>query len=223
MKIIPYFFLTFFALISVSCIDEIVTPEIHPCDSGLSELKADTTIVINCLLDLEGEKIELPANVHIDFDGGDIINGKLVFSGGTIDGRLLSSKLIVVGDVKLKEPTFKFNPDRWKSIVEGETSSAVALKNTSELERLMNYTKHLGATVFEIGEFDAYFEVSIITGASFNQVFHPYVEAINIPADYHLKMSDQTHLRVFPGVIRNNNCALLAISDVSNASISGGN
>ena len=225
MKKVIYFLLTIFIVSAVTCKKDDVNEDqyITPCDFDLSDLTANSTTAINCMLDLGGETINLPSNIHLNYDGGDIINGKLVFSGGTIDGRLLSSKLEIDGEVKLKETTFKFVAKRWESIVEGKTTSAVALKNTAELERLMLYTKQLGATVFEIGKFDAYFEVTKVTSTTSNQNFYPSLEAVNIPSDFHLKMSDSTNLRLFPGELAVKNGVLLAFRDVSNAKITGGN
>ncbi|MFD2562448.1 right-handed parallel beta-helix repeat-containing protein [Aquimarina rubra] len=193
-----------------------------PCDFDLSNLTANSTVVIDCLLDLEGQTINLPANVTFDFEGGDIFNGTLVFSGGYIDGRLLNSKLETQGDVLLKDPTFKFTASRWENIVQGQTTSDIALKNTAEFERLMYSIKEMGGTTFETNVFDAYFETTKVTSTTSNQNFYASVEAINVPSNFHLKMSDNTKLRQYPAESRIENGAILAIRDADNVTVSGG-
>ncbi|WP_271784566.1 right-handed parallel beta-helix repeat-containing protein [Aquimarina algiphila] len=194
-----------------------------PCDFDLSSVAANSTIVLNCVLDLKGETINLPENVNFEFEGGDIIGkGKLVFKGGTIDGRLLSSKLELEGDVQLKDPTFQFFASRWEGLVEGTTTSDIAQENTFELERLFEYTKSYGAKTFQIGKFDAFFQIHYPT-REFTIVHHKAIEAVNIPSDFNLVMSDDTNLRVFPGVAENERGALLAVRDAENITITGGN
>ncbi len=193
-----------------------------PCAFDLSNVVENSTIIVDCVLDLKGQVITLPTNVNFDFDGGDIVgDGTLIFSGGTIDGRLLSKALTVQGDVKLKDPTFKFYAVRW-DIVEGTTTTDIALKNNAELERLMFHTKELGATVFEIGNFDAYFEVTKVTSTTSNQNFYPALEAVNIPSDFHLRMSENTHLRIFPAEAGKKGGSILAVRDQQNIIVSGG-
>jgi len=195
-----------------------------PCNFDGSKITANSTLDINCLWDLKGQTLTLPENVKIEFGGGDIINGGLKFSGGTIDGRLLSHTLTIEGEVKLKDPTFEFIATRW-DIVEGTTTSDIALKNNTALERIMFFTKKLGANTFKIDHLDAYFEVSKVTSTTSNQNFYPALEAINIPSDFHLAMTDNTHLRVFPVKVPQNGKSsgtLLAIRDAENITVSGG-
>lgn len=245
MKKLPYYLLIFMSCIAISCskesVDNVVpvvgeetpgeeppTPDTPPnvittpCNFDLSTVAANATIIFNCVLDLEGKTITLPANVKFEFDGGDVKNGKLIFAGGTIAGELLNSSIDIEGDVKLKEPTFKFFASRWDDIVEGNTTSEKALKNNTELERLFFFTKELGATTFEIGKFDAYFNVTTVTSTTTNQNFYPSREAINIPSDFHLKMSDDTKLRTFPTDWAKGGLILSCI-EISNSKISGGN
>ncbi len=192
-----------------------------PCDFDLSNVAANSTIILNCVLDLNKETITLPQNVNFEFEGGDIIgNGKLIFSGGTIDGRLLSDQLQLEGDVKLKDPTFKFYSVRW-GIVEGKTTSDIALENNQKLENLMFWTKELGATTFQIGKFDAYFEVTKITPPAIT-TFRASKEGINIPSNFTLEMADNTNLRTFPAEAGVENGAIIAINDVDNVVVKGG-
>ena len=187
-------------------------------------IQENSTITVDCLLDLEGQTIEVPNNVTFEFDGGDVFNGTLNFvSSGKIDGELLSSALTLEGDVQLTSDTFEFYVDRW-NIVEGEITSDVALENTTELERLFFWIKELGASTFIIDELDAYFETSIVTSTTTNQNFYPSVEAINVPSDFNLSMSDNTHLRIYPySNISDGNATLMSVYEVENVTISGGN
>ncbi|WP_103068552.1 right-handed parallel beta-helix repeat-containing protein [Aquimarina sediminis] len=239
MKNLFYYLLASMICITASCTKEIIQeapPESRnqntdhdecpnivttPCDFDLSNVVANSTIVLNCILDLKGETITLPNNVDFEFEGGDIKNGTLVFSSGTIDGRLLSSNLNIEGNAQLKDTTFDFYPSRWEGIEEGPTTSDTALKNNQELERLFFFIKELGGTTFKIDKFDAYFEVTKITPPNV-YVFHTSKESVNIPSNFNLEMTDNTHLRAFPAEAGKMNGAILAVRDVENVTASGG-
>ncbi|MEW7280323.1 right-handed parallel beta-helix repeat-containing protein [Aquimarina sp. 2201CG1-2-11] len=193
-----------------------------PCNFDASSITANSTVVIDCVLDLDGATVTLPENVNFEFKGGDIVNGTLVFAGGTIDGRLLSYKLEVKGEVRLSDPAFKFYAVRW-DITEGSTTSDIALQNTAKLENVMFMTSALGATTFRINKLDAFFEVTRVTGSS-NKVFRPSKEAVNIPSNFNLEMTENTHLRIYPGGEHNRQGgAIMAIRDESNITVTGGN
>ncbi|APY12411.1 hypothetical protein BWZ22_14785 [Seonamhaeicola sp. S2-3] len=193
-----------------------------PCDFDLNDVAAGDTVVINCVMDLEGATVNLPSNVTILYEGGDIINGTLNFSDNTtIDGNLLNSTITLAGSTPaLKDPVFDFIPERW-GIVEGKVSSEVAQRNNNILEDMMIRLKEFGVNTLKIGEMDAYFEVSKVTSTTTNQNFYPSQEAINVPSDFTLEMSDDTYLRVQPNGRKN--YALLAVRDESNVVIKGGN
>ena len=195
---------------------------IGPCEFTLDNVEPNSTILINCIMDLQGQTINLPANVTILYEGGDIINGTLNFSeGGIIGGELLNASLKLNGaSLQLKDTSFNFLPERW-GIVEGETTSDIAQRNNDILEETMFKVRDLGGSTFKIDELDAYFEVSKVTSTNTNQNFYPELEAVNIPSDFNLEMTDNTILRVFPtvGVVA---ASLMGIADVSNVSIKGG-
>ncbi len=194
-----------------------------PCDFDASSITANSTVVIDCVLDLEGATVTLPENVTFEFKGGDVVNGTLVFSGGTIDGRLLSYKLEVKGDVTLADPAFKFYAVRW-DIKEGNTTSDIALQNTAKLENVMFMTSALGATTFRINKLDAFFEVTRVTSTTSDQNYRPSKEAVNLPSNFNLEMTENTHLRIYPGGEHNRQGgAIMAIRDESNITVSGGN
>ncbi|MHA7057499.1 hypothetical protein ACWGOQ_0009800, partial [Aquimarina sp. M1] len=246
MKKSPYFLLILMTVFYYSCstesIEEIIAEEEevieedddieeeedtditsdNPCDFDLSSIVANSTVTIDCLMDLEGKTINLPANVNFDFEGGDIFNGTLIFSGGTIDGRLLNHDLDTQGEVLLKNTTFRFVASRWENIVQGQTSSEIALKNTAEFEKLMFRIKEMGGTTFTTNVFDAFFETTKVTSTTSNQNFYASVEAINVPSNFHLKMSDNTKLRQFPAASGIENGAVIAVRDSDNVTISGG-
>ncbi|KAB1071268.1 hypothetical protein F6U93_00625 [Tamlana haliotis] len=124
------------------------------------------------------------------------------------------------GDIELNEKEFTFIPERW-GIVEGVVDSNTALKNRDILESIMLEAKSNGFTTFKIGAMDAYFEVGLVTSGTSNQNFYATREAINVPSDFNLVMTENTHLRVQP-----NNApqyCLLALRDVSNVTVKGGN
>jgi len=194
-----------------------------PCDFNLSGVEANSTVVMNCLLDLNGQTVNLPANVTIDFDGGDIINGKLVFAGGKIDGRLLSNNLEIDGDVALKDPVFKFFAVRW-GLVEGRVSSEQAQKNNFILQDIFKMVKRLKGHTTTINRLDAYFEMNKVAENTADNNFYPNVEAVNLPSDFTLEMSDNTFLRTQPGrSFENGPGNLLGLLKVSNVTIKGGN
>ncbi|MBQ4819282.1 right-handed parallel beta-helix repeat-containing protein [Aquimarina sp. MMG016] len=238
MKSLFPYLLIVFTIVIVSCSNEsldtdlpsliIADPELPentsttPCDFDLSDVTVNQTLVIDCVLDLRGETVTLPENVIFEFDKGDIINGTLNFTGGgRIDGRLLNSKLTLEGDVQLIDPTFKFYALRW-DLVEGSTISDIALQNTEILERVMFLTKYLGATTFLINKLNAFFEVTKVTSTTSDQNFYPSLEAVNIPSNFTLEMTDKTHLRIFPGEAGTRGGTILAVRDVENVTIKGG-
>ena len=189
-----------------------------PCDFTLGTLQANTTMSINCLLDLSGETINLPANVTIEYAGGDIINGTLLFSEGSIiSGELLNSSLNIEGTLpQLKDPVFNFITSRW-DIVEGVVSNDVALNNRNIFQDIIYQTKLMNADVFNVDALDVYFRVELdYHGRSTREED----SAINIPSDFHLKMSDNTFLRVQPNSLPWYTLMKLPVSN--NVTISGG-
>lgn len=204
--------------------DENSIPQITtPCNFNIIDIEKNTTVTVDCVLDLKGKTITLPSNVSFEYNGGDIVNGTLIFSGGKIDGRLLNYKLLVEGDVTLKDSVFNFISSRW-DLKEGNTTSEVALQNTSKLENLFFFIKKLGGTTFKIDKLDAFFEVTKVTSTTTNQNWYPSLEAVNLPSDFNLIMTNNTHLRIFPGNKYNRKSgAILAVRDAENITITGGN
>jgi parallel beta-helix repeat protein len=236
-KLIYYFALTVSAFVLHSCAEETILEQIaqdseattaalhekisntlENCNFDLANIKADTQKAISCLIDLKGQTIQLNNNVNLTYDGGDIINGTLIFKNGKIDGRLLNQELQVKGNATLIDPVFKFDSARW-DLVQGRTSFRNALHNRLRLEELMNMVKNMAGDTFKIDSFDAYFEITEVTHST-NPNFYPSKEAINVPGHFSLVMSENTHLRVFPNSSKQS--SLLAIRNVSHASIKGG-
>ena len=188
-----------------------------PCKYTLDDLSANETLAIDCQLDLGGRTVNLPANVSLEFNGGEIINGTLNFSGGAIDGELLNVGLTITGNAKLSQPEFTFYPERW-SILQGEISKDQAKNNKNSLNELLALVKGLSATSFAIDKFDAYFFGDFYTTDPKNSFES---NSIKIPSNFHFKMSSNTFLRNFP----TNNPAprLLGIYKGENIKVSGGN
>ena len=183
-----------------------------PCDFTLENIQPNATIIINCILDLGGQTVNLPANVTLEYEGGDIINGTLNFGdGGIIDASLLNSTLALTGSSpQVKDPTFTFEPDRW-GIVEGVVSDEVATTNTSIINETISSLRGLGIDTFVIDKMDAYFGINTETRKP---------HAIFVPSNFNLIMSDNTNLRVQPNGLTH--YALLFSWEVDNVLISGG-
>ncbi|MDO6759413.1 hypothetical protein Q4566_04305 [Tamlana sp. 2_MG-2023] len=116
--------------------------------------------------------------------------------------------------IELNENEFTFIPERW-GIVEGKVSDDVARSNRDILEAMMIKAKSNGITTFKIDKMDAYFKVD----GPLNEGT-PEIHAINIPSDFKLKMTNDTHLRMQPnGHFRP---TLLGISNENNITIQGG-
>ena len=236
-KLINYSLLLFCAATLYSCSEETITDEtveelltspgaatknlqlnVQNCNYQLTDLKAGTQKNISCIVDLKGQTVRLENNISLVYDGGDIINGTVIFKNGKIDGRLLNKDLQLKGNVSLIDPIFNFQPSRW-DLVQGRTSFRNALKNRLNIEEIIGMVKNLGGTTFRIDDFDAYFEVSEVTSET-NPNFYPWEEGINVPSDFNLVMTDNTHLRVFPN--NSKKYALLSVYKASNVRISGG-
>nr|WP_319398915.1 right-handed parallel beta-helix repeat-containing protein [uncultured Carboxylicivirga sp.] len=186
--------------------------ETVPCDFDFNTIEANDTLNIVCNHDLSGETINIPSNVIINYySGGAITNGTLYFEdNGIIDGRILNYKLNVEGNVKLKSTTFQLNINRW-NITEGIVSDEVAITNKKALQKALDDSKRLGATIFNTGDFDAYFNVTY-------DYFR--IAAISIPSDLIFQLNDNTHIRVQPN--KEPHYVLIQMREVSNVEILGG-
>ncbi|SNR14125.1 right-handed parallel beta-helix repeat-containing protein [Tenacibaculum jejuense] len=184
-----------------------------PCDFDLSNAEEGETISIDCSLNLEGKTINLPKAITILFNEGKIENGTLNFTeDGKIDGALLNNSLTIQGDIQLTKNEFDFIPSKW-GIVEGVTTNEISRTNRDILENNMTFIKSLGASIFKIDKMDAFFNVD-------EPDILPSEAAINVPSDFTLKMTNNTHLRMQPNAaIRP---TLLATFTASNVTIDGG-
>src|SRR5690606_28703542 len=142
-----------------------------------------------CRMDLKGQTVNLPAGVTLTYTGGEIINGTLNFSSqGIIDGNLLNKDLEIEGDVKLINPIFQYYPNRW-DMVQGDVDMQRAKDNSLGIQFVVDLVHTLNGSTFEIDKLDAFFYGK--GGYNYNIV---------MPSNFHLKMTDQTHLRAFPSV-----------------------
>ncbi len=186
---------------------------VKDCAFDLSTIKENETVLIDCNLNLEGKTINLPKGVTLQFEKGEIKNGTLNFTeSGKIDGALLNSSLEIKGKAQLISNEFEFIPSRWE-ITEGKTTQPIAFNNHLTIQKVIDLVKNMGATTFSIDKLDAYFETS--NGKEANTA------AIHLPSDFHLKMSENTRLRVFP-VDEIYSSRLIRIEAKSNIKVSGG-
>lgn len=201
--------------------DEYEVDASSPCDFTLNEVKPYSTIIINCVLDLEGATVNLPEGVSFIYEGGDIINGTINLSDSSIiSGELLNATLTLGGSVpQMKDTTFNFDPKRW-GIIEGKVSDEVALNNKNIINNVIYKVKEMGITTFKIDKMDAYFGVDIderdpYFGANGTNRF-----AIFMPSNFNLIMTENTNLRVQPNGFPI--YSLLFSWEVDNITISGG-
>ncbi|QXP58750.1 right-handed parallel beta-helix repeat-containing protein [Olleya sp. HaHaR_3_96] len=216
-----YLIFTALLFINISCSkDDDTTNEpaaivIEDCTFNLADFSSNTTIVIDCNLNLNGETVNLAENVILSFDGGSITNGTLTFNSGEIDGELLNSELNIEGEATLSSSEFTFLPENW-DLLEGEITTEEAIENKDKLNNIIALVKSLEADTFSIGKFDAYFYGDIFSTAPADA----YDNAIQIPSDFHFKMSDETVLRSQP----TNHFAsrIIGIYKGDNITVSGG-
>lgn len=189
-----------------------------PCDFNLNSVAPNSIVIINCVLDLSGQTINLPDNVTLQGEGGDIINGTINFGeNNTLAGELLNPSLTISGaKPQLKDPTFTFDPNRW-GIVEGVVSDEVAFNNRNILQNTIDLAKSFGISVFEIGAMDAFFHLEYVwtNAKGYND------RAIHLPSDFHLKMNNETFLRLQPNFWPRGR--FLGVYNESNVQITGGN
>ncbi len=189
-----------------------------PCEFELGEVLPNQTVAINCALDLGGATVVLPSGVTIAYEGGEITNGTIYFSGDSIiDSELLNQTLNLDGTLpRLSDPLFTFNPEKW-GIVEGKVADEIALNNKQILVNVISLIKKLKGNIFLINEIDAYFDVS-------SRVNNPKIKSENsivIPSNFELRMTDNAFLRVQP--TNAHAYSLIMVYKGENIKITGGN
>ncbi len=171
------------------------TPEVTEknCDIDWNTLMVKDVLIVDCLYDLNNETIRIPRGVLIKHEeGGEIINGTFEFEGiNGIAGALLHHTLTLSGEVTLLNNIFEFIPEKW-NITEGVVDDLVARENRDILENAMIFTQNMGAERFIIDRMDAFFNVDE------PETLRPSTAAINVPSNFTLQMSDNTHLRMQP-------------------------
>lgn len=185
------------------------------CEFDLSSLSSDEILKIDCTIDLNGASVELPSNVVLEFNGGQIINGTLNFTGGKIAGELLNNTLLITGEAALVTDDFIFYKNRW-DIKEGQINDEDALSNKDNLELSINQVHMLGGTNFTIPQLDAFFKVDL------HHAGQGLVDnSIEIPSNFNFLMSEATYLRVQPNKLPWS--ILLCVYESENVIVKGGN
>ncbi|MFI0429066.1 right-handed parallel beta-helix repeat-containing protein [Mariniflexile sp. HMF6888] len=116
----------------------------------------------------------------------------------------------------VQDTIFTLDPKRW-GIVEGKVSDEIALKNKNILNSLLAHVKDLGFTTMEIGKMDAYFKVDL---NSISRIKNAQA-SIQLPSNFHLKMGNNTFLRVQPNGQATYTLMTAYLAD--NIKITGGN
>ncbi len=189
-----------------------------PCDFTLANAEPNSTVVIDCTMNLEGTTITIPSGVTILSKGGSITNGTINFSEGTtVDSELLNSTITLGGNAPvIKDDTFEFAPERW-GVVEGKVSDEVAFSNRDSLQNAIDLAKSLNVKTFEIGAMDAFFHLDYVwtNARGYND------RAIHLPSNFHLKMSNETFLRLQPNFWPRG--YFVSVVEQRNVRITGGN
>ena len=121
-----------------------------------------------------------------------------------------------VDDNTIQKGTYVFDKYEW-SIKEGVVTYEEALVNRGQINDAIKYAHNNGFTVFEVNDLDAYFEVRAGFGGS---KIENYRRSIQLPSNFHLKMNENTYLRVQPNDKRD--YALLCAFSEINVTVSGG-
>jgi len=111
----------------------------------------------------------------------------------------------------------KYTDTEWTfNIVHGVVSDEVAITNVENMNLAFTYAVDNGYDGVELDSFDAYFGIGAV---NFGNLIH--IEAIQVPSNFHVKMSSNTYLRVQP--TDQIAYAVLSARSVDNVLISGGN
>ena len=231
MKQFKLLSLAFFSILYMSCTNDDIYQEEEndnnnliiesvrdnlPCEFDFSIYSTNDEILIGCNYDLNGQTITFPENITLKYDGGLLTNGTIILDGGHIDGKLLNIDLEVEGSARLISSDFLFEKEKW-NIIEGLVSTSEALTNRKNINIAIGQVSSLRGFTFEVNDLDAYFDVQAGFGGS---KIENYKRSIQLPSNFHLKMNDNTHLRVQPNDKRD--YALLCAFSEINIKITGG-
>jgi hypothetical protein len=132
---------------------------------------------------------------------------------GNID---ISNVLFGANSIKINnQRTYNFIPSNW-GIVEGVVSDTIAKDNRTQLQSAIDYAKDNNYNAFNIGTMDAYFYTAPET-----ELTAPLMESIWLPSNFHLIMSNNTHIRMQPHRFWTGH--LIRLEQVDNVRITGGN
>ncbi len=193
--------------------------------SDLEKAGIGQDLLLVCDIDLKGQTLNLAPNLTVRSYGSIIFGGTVVLDQTLIEGLILNHDLTIEGEGRLIDLTYVFDPSKWPNIIQGEVTADQAHGNNQMLEDLFFLIHELYGRVFKIDIFDAYFLPRITPPA--NNAYRPSIEAVNLPSNFHLMMSDNTNMRVYPTSDSTREEELegggiFAIRDVDNVIISGG-
>lgn len=115
---------------------------------------------------------------------------------------------------------YNFDPAEW-SITEGVVSDAVALTNTTNFNAALDFAKNNGYGGMNIDNFDCFFQVRCDDNGFNPSTAQVHEKALKIPDQFHLHMTNNTHLRVQPNDTPK--YALLSLLDTDDSIIQSGN
>lgn len=186
-----------------------------PCEAGEIDLSENSIVSVGCLWDLDGATVILEPNIDFVYNGGDIINGTLIFNGGKIDGELLNSNLNIEGNVTMSSSELEFVAERWE-VLEGTITEEEANLNIINFNNAIKTVHDLNGNSLSVSRMDAFFNVEhdLANNVSMTK------NSILIPSNFHLKLGAEAKLRVFPTHMPA--YALVSIYDTNKSKISGG-
>src|SRR5690606_3294759 len=160
----------------------------------------------------KGQTVNLPVGVILTYTGGEIINGTLNLpSQGIIVGNLLIKDFDIEGDVKLSSHEFNFYPERW-DIVQKDRSFEPAYQNHLNFQKAVDVVHKLKGIIFKVDQLDAFFTTE--------KKYRPVIE---LPSDFHFKMTDASYLRLTYPTTKEYASWFFRIETKNNVIISGGN
>ena len=191
-----------------------------PCRDGLlTDSTADASATIDCTLDLAGASVQLSTVTSVLFGGGSIINGTLNTTSPTvISASLLRRGLNLVGPFSLPggQTALRLCPENW-GLVQGSVTLEQAQSNRDGMSAAFAAPASVGALRLDVDDLDVTCDVAS-PGSQKRLLFQ---HSIMIYDAFHLAMTDDVHIRVFPN--DKNAYDLILVFQTDGTIITGGN